>query len=753
MSLQIWLPLNGSLENQGVANAPLMGSYTPTYSENGLFGKSFSCKNAVKYNAKGIIKSTEYTLTTWIKSISTTGWWLAISLKYSNGTQTTNNLYNAPNGRFKFEYVPEQNIYCDVSQWHHLAFVVKGNQMISYLDGEQYNIYNFTNEERLLDYLQIGNANADMWLNDVRLYDNALSPKEVKEISNGLLIHYPMRDMYIEAVDNLTAAPVVKKDYVNSTWNASLHPGAKEVNGWSVGYNGGVPTPETGYHAYWKVIDDIPTMVMINKNSEFSKKGRWLGVSSSSSASLTAAVMASKIYTISFDAKTNTSGTKVTGGLYSRLVGASSNAFNDNQFAFYPTDEWKRYSITVIPNEDIDPTKGSSVYFYGHSGAEGIVYIRNPQIIAGESSIYIGDQVTSGGLCIDSSGYYNNANTIAGTVTYSDDSPRGYGSFKFNGSSYLRTENILIPQIHTISAWINYHERGKHLIDWRDSNGNGLQPIYFGADGKIQYWTSAGTSSYFNYVVPMDEWHHIVLTCNGATVKLYVDGVLRGTQATAIASDKRPITIGGRCNAANIIKAEMADFRVYTTELSADDILKLYNVPIWIDENQTLGAIGFVEEIINNNKFEKTGTVETRGIDTVIETGNGFFEQVYNNQDFWTVAEDGMRFKAWPGLDFTLEDGKQYKVVYGNNTYIYTATVGTSGDVFIGNGYYGFRRNGENNGEPVCLYNYSENDVHFYTKDYANTLTVYKYVNEYTHENTKVKIYDNHILAKHIIEI
>jgi hypothetical protein len=34
--------------------------------------------------------------------------------------------------------------------------------MISYLDGEQYNIYNFTNEERVLDYLQIGNANADM---------------------------------------------------------------------------------------------------------------------------------------------------------------------------------------------------------------------------------------------------------------------------------------------------------------------------------------------------------------------------------------------------------------------------------------------------------------------------------------------------------------------------------------------------------------------------------------------------------------
>ena len=64
-----------------------------------------------------------------------------------------------------------------------------------------------------------------------------------------------------------------------------------------------------------------------------------MGVSSSASTTITAAVMTAGIYTISFDAKTDTSGTKITGGLHSRLTGATSDAFNDGQFTFYPTAE------------------------------------------------------------------------------------------------------------------------------------------------------------------------------------------------------------------------------------------------------------------------------------------------------------------------------------------------------------------------------------------------------------------------------
>lgn len=61
-------------------------------------------------------------------------------------------------------------------------------------------------------------------VNDVRVYDHCLSPKEVKEIAKGLVLHYPLNDAYVEGTVNLgnTSASYSDKtegyEYTANSW-------------------------------------------------------------------------------------------------------------------------------------------------------------------------------------------------------------------------------------------------------------------------------------------------------------------------------------------------------------------------------------------------------------------------------------------------------------------------------------------------------------------------------------------------------
>jgi hypothetical protein len=68
-------------------------------------------------------------------------------------------------------------------------------------------------------------------LNDVRIYDRALSKLEIKEISKGLILHYDFNDPYVEGTTNL-AATVTPGKYTG--WGSST------------------PTKISTYEYHWK---------------------------------------------------------------------------------------------------------------------------------------------------------------------------------------------------------------------------------------------------------------------------------------------------------------------------------------------------------------------------------------------------------------------------------------------------------------------------------------------------------------------
>jgi fibronectin type 3 domain-containing protein len=192
----------------------------------------------------------------------------------------------------------------------------------------------------------------------------------------------------------------------------------------------------------------------------------------------------------------------------------------------------------------------------------------------------------SGTTVADVSG---NGNT--GTITNATWTTGRYGSgLSFNGTSALvsipNSASLQLTTGMTLEAWVNPSTVSSA---WRDV-------IYKGDDNYYLEGTSsnsgkpagggtfggANANAFGSAALTANNWSYVALTYDGATLRLYVNGTLAGSQATtsAIATSTNPLQIGGDSIWGQFFAGLIDEIRIYNFPEALTDIQHDMNTPV-----------------------------------------------------------------------------------------------------------------------------------------------------------------------------
>jgi len=699
MALKVWLPLNGNLNNQGLSNLSFTNENVSNLvvDNNGKIGKCYS--RPTKQTAGRIISDktinldNNFTMCCWANvsdgiasanglvsnhdHSSNTG--VGINVKYISSTDFRISCSTGTGtGRTYESYYGTTNIK---DTWHHLALTYDktAKQLLLYVDGVvEYTLNNYLNASKE-DYIMLfewsTNYNQTNYrpaakLNDVRIYDEALSPKQIKEISKGLIAHYKL-DNQFRSNRNITLGyygPTTNSgwgghrgnaNYTNEEDNSKL-PFSKIIKfvvtyDTSLGTGGGTSVyPTTSYYVsgntqytysiYIKSEDDLSYM-----NGNF-------------------------LYRYEYD----TNGTKlIEGGVCARERKEEIG------------NGWYRIWGTFTTQEN---TVRLTLPFYTYCGKNNVYYLGGEQLELGDTMTpYIDATYVLSLTEEDCSGNGYNGK-VNGTLKYNPDSARYSGSTTFDGTTF--TDYIWRPQFDfltgplTYNCWV-YQTSATPTTQFIMSQGRdyGTYGFNLGAvSGVPRMWVGGTSQAIINGTTSLvdNKWHMLTGTWDGVTAKLYVDGAVVGSAAMAdigYAQSSGAFVIGKMSyNYTSSttyfpFAGSISDAKVYATALSADEILTMYKNSGIIDNKGNVYTYEFIEN--DNNIFESENIQKY----TTNRSSNGYGQIVtragepaiaINPSTFWQTTETQkgiiLRDEIIPNQQYYLDlwiDGDD--VVYNNN--------------------------------------------------------------------------------------
>lgn len=210
MALQVWLPLLGNLENQGVSDITVSNNGA-TVNNNGKIGKCYYFNGSSQWlqfsKTVGDLYSGDFSYAIWLKPTDKTRGIIFSEYSSSGASNVAFELTASLQVRLYWNGSPD--IYatnCTLTQdvWTHVAITRSGNVAKFYINGVLTYTYSGTLSNKTTtacirmgdDYRGGTSVSYQGYMNDARLYNHCLSDKEVKEISRALVGHYKLDDRF-----------------------------------------------------------------------------------------------------------------------------------------------------------------------------------------------------------------------------------------------------------------------------------------------------------------------------------------------------------------------------------------------------------------------------------------------------------------------------------------------------------------------------------------------------------------------------
>ena len=591
MSLQIWLPLNGDLHNQGLSNVTVT-NHGATVDNNGKIGKCYSFNGSNNYiEIDGLNLGNSWSYGCWFKEAASSRSWCGIIILNNNGGDTDMQLgfYSCPtnswlqttaNGQYNARIVHTFD-----NQWHHLFATFNGSTLKTYMDGILINSKAITADLLSRTKLTLGarcrgSSYDSYWLgqlNDFRLYDHCLSPKEVEEISKGLVLHYKL-DQNLNILDNCYNYPTFQTASTNggwSHWGASGHAGTYGQNA-----DKQYIFRNNQSYSHWVANGDTATATyLIYQSPAFSGGFRSLQaiIKEENSRQITEEICVPAWNARNGGAPANkwTSIDYLGDGFYLCKCEGISQDGSNNLIGMHIKPSYKIYISEM--------------------------YCENDREIC--SDIFNQNNLTT---IYDSSGYNNNG-IITGSLQVDTNSSRyNYCTYMADGkTSYITTPILNLPgdQI-TMNFWFKSSNKsptgGYHMPLESTSSGQYEISIYqtgylrgglyVGGSRKVDNCTSTKLTD--------GNWHMCTLTYDGATIKRYVDAISeKDTSATGTLNTTQSFVIGHYGSNTSYASKETyeSDIRIYTTALTPAQIEELYHTSASIDNNGNIYAREIIE--------------------------------------------------------------------------------------------------------------------------------------------------------------